>query len=436
MISGIHGAHNKNATITLAGSTIYTNNRNVELNGNTATITAGGTYSITGTLSNGQIIIDSDDSNSVNLILNSATIINTTGTPLFISNAANTIITLTTGTTNVLTDGSSYVFADGEDEPSAALYSQDALTINGTGTLQVNANYKNGITSKDTLTITSGTIAVNAENHALKGKDTITFNGGTLTLYASEDSINAGGDITINDGTFALSCDDDAIHSDAGISITGGTIDISKSNEGIEGTVIDITAGDISIVASDDGLNAAGDEDSSPDYAINISGGDIAIYADGDGIDSNGSITMSGGTVLIHGPTASDNGAIDSDYGFSMVDGTLIGAASKGMLEAPDSESSSQYAVTVTLESSLSANTLFHVESTDGTELFTFAPAKSYQSVIFSLPTLTNGTTYRIYRSGSSTGTKTNGLYSGGTYTPGTLLTTFTISDRITTIKL
>lgn len=143
---------------------------------------------------------------------------------------------------------------------------------------------------------------------------------------------------------------------------------------------------------------------------------------------------MTGGTVLVHGPTARDNGAIDYDYTFQQNGGMLIAAASKGMAQAP-SASSTQNSVVVNLTSTASANTIFRITSQNGTEMFTFSPAKEYQSVIFSLPELTKGATYRIYSGGSSTGSVSNGLYSGGTYTPGQLLGTFTITNTITTVN-
>ena len=129
------------------------------------TITAIGTYNISGTLNNGQIIVDTEDEGTVNLVLNGATINNSTSAPIYVRSADKTVITLADGTQNDVTDGAAYTYDDAEaEEPNAAIFSKDDLTINGGGALTVTANFNDGITSKDDLKITSGVITVNAVN--------------------------------------------------------------------------------------------------------------------------------------------------------------------------------------------------------------------------------------------------------------------------------
>jgi hypothetical protein len=163
---------------------------------------------------------------------------------------------------------------------------------------------------------------------------------------------------------------DDGIHADTKIEIAGGSIEIAKSYEGIESASIDIKAGDILITASDDGINIAGGNDasamggrpgqnsfnSSGGDRLTISGGYIAVIASGDGLDANGSIEMSGGTVIGSGPTGSGNGALDYDGSFAITGGLLVAAGSSGMAQAPGN-GSTQNSVMITFDSSLPAGT-------------------------------------------------------------------------------
>jgi hypothetical protein len=142
---------------------------------------------------------------------------------------------------------------------------------------------------------------------------------------------------------------------------------------------------------------------------------------------------MTGGTVIINGPTRNDNGALDYFGAFEVTGGLLVAVGSSGMAEAP-SASSSQYAVMVNLSSAQSAGTMIHIESQDGEEVLSFVPTKAYQSVVLCSPELGNSSTYVVYAGGSSTGSVTDGLYSGGAYAPGTQVASFSISSVVTTV--
>ena len=142
---------------------------------------------------------------------------------------------------------------------------------------------------------------------------------------------------------------------------------------------------------------------------------------------------MSGGVVLINGPTNSANGSLDYDGSFGITGGVLIAAGSAGMAQAPGN-TSTQYAVTATL-STRSAGTLISLRDEEGNDVVTFAPSKAYQSVILCTPLLEQGRSYTLSTGGSCTGAQENGLYEGGVYSGGTEALTFTISDRITTVS-
>jgi len=206
-----------------------------------------------------------------------------------------------------------------------------------------------------------------------------------------------------------------------------------------------INAGEIYLTTSDDGFNiAAGgvstgggpgrkSVSATSEYSLNINGGYIVVDATGDGLDSNGSIEFIDGTAIVNGPTLDNNGAIDCDGSFNMNGGLLIAAGSSGMAESP-STSSGQYSVLVKFSSKQQAGNLIHIQTNSGEEILSFAPEKSYQSIVYSSPLLQNGSTYDVYLGGSTTGTDKDGLFTDGTYTPGSKYSGFTISGIVTSI--
>lgn len=654
--------------IMLEGDSITLDGSGATIKGNIITITSAGMYSISGALDNGQIIVNTEGNATVKLVLNGADITCSTSAPIYIINAAKTVITLADDTENHIADGGSYIFEDAaSDEPNAAVFSKDDLTINGGGSLIVKANYNNGITSKDDLKITGGSITVDAVNDGIKGRDcigikdgTITLNagddgmqsnndkdsekgfisiegstinisagadgiqaeteilvtggnitissgggstistansakglktgvnitieGGTINIDSADDSIHSNGSIAINGGNITLASGDDAIHADSTLQINGGDVNITKCYEGIESAAITINDGNIRLVASDDGIDADAADDSiqtyvcigggtfyisagadgiqaktkvlisggsitissgggstlspansakgikadldvtiedgtikvdsaddsihsndsitinggqltlasgddgihadstieindgdinitkcyegiessgitindgsirlvSSDDGINaasgnggtampgrpgqdtgdnylyINGGYIVIDALGDGFDVNGPVYMTSGSLIINGPIRNDNGALDYTGVFQMSGGFLIAVGSAGMAQAP-SASSTQDSAALRYSSLQSAGTMVHIQTEDGEGVLTFVPIKAYQSVVLCSPQLKEGVTYIVYSGGSSTGTVTDGLYSGGTYTPGTELGSFTL---------
>jgi hypothetical protein len=283
----------------------------------------------------------------------------------------------------------------------------------------------------------------------LKAGVDVTILGGTIDIDSADDAIHSNDSLTINGGDIVLASGDDGIHSDSTLEINGGELSITKSYEGIESAVLTFNDGTIHIVASDDGINAAGGTgdfgmggwqgpggmESSTDYHTYINGGYIYVDATGDGIDSNGPIDMSGGVVLVIGPTSNNNGALDCMSGFDITGGFLVAVGSSGMAQGP-SETSSQYSVIYNFESSQAAGTTVHLESSDGQDILTFVPTREYQSVVLSSPELENGATYAVYSGGSSSGTVTDGLYSGGTYSAGTEVASFTVSSVVTSAGL
>ena len=263
----------------------------------------------------------------------------------------------------------------------------------------------------------------------LKAESSITIYNGTFNINSADDSIHCDGDITINNGTFTMETGDDGIHADNNLEINNGTIDIAKSYEGLEARYITINGGNIHLTTSDDGLNAANSDSDESIFSLTINNVYIVVDASGDGLDANGSIYINGGTTIVNGPESNNNEALDYDVDFIITNGLLVAVGSAGMADTPSS-SSTQNTINLTV-SSQNAGSMVHIESENGEDILTFAPSKSYQSVIISSPNLKIGETYTAYTGGSSTGTATDGLYNNGTYSGGTEIGSVTIIDKV-----
>ena len=305
-------------------------------------ITTAGEYTLSGTL-NGQVVVNVGDEETVQLYLNNAEITNSRGSAILVQNAEEVIITLNDGTVNTITDGANYANVDESGEPNAAIFSHDDLTVNGNGSLTIQANYADGIQSRDDLKISGGTITITAVDDGLFGNNSFEMKNAVVVITASGDTIHSDGDIIIESGTLTLNSGDDAMHADGTITINDGIINIQNSYEGIEATNIIVNGGTIDIISSDDGINGAGGNDSSgtsgpggrpqdnfsgTQASITINGGTITIEAgtsgNGDGLDANGTITITGGDTVIKTPSSyRDYTDIDYDTSFSLTGGSV-----------------------------------------------------------------------------------------------------------------
>ena len=340
-------------------------------------ISQGGTYALSGTLSEGRVVVDAKGEDVV-LILNGVDLHCSSSSPLYIYKAASAVIELAAGSENRLSDGSGYVFTDARsdaeaEEPNACLYSKADLMIQGSGSLTVEANYKNGISGKDTLRIADASLTVTAVKHGVSGKDCCDLSGVTLTvrcggdalrstndtdadlgwvraadcvmtLTAGNDGIQAetalelsggsyeiasgggsgakssdsakglksGGSLVVNDGSFLLDCSDDAIHADGDLSIGGGSFTIASGDDAIHaGAALAIGGGSIAVTTSYEGLEGK---------TIDISGGELRIVSTDDGINAgggNGSGGFGGGNSF----------AVDSSASLTLRGGYVVIAA-------------------------------------------------------------------------------------------------------------
>ena len=241
--------------ISLKGTSGSCDSDTVNIVDGTITITEEGTYILSGTMTEGMIIVDAEDSDKVQLVLDNVNITCATSAAIYVKNADKVFITTAADSENTLTNGGKYEAID-DNNIDGVIFSKADLTLNGQGTLNIKANAGHGIVSKDDLVLTSGTYQINAEKHGLQGKDCLSIADGTYTIECGEDGLHTGGNLDIVNGTFQIKSGDDGMHADAALTIYNGKIDITESYEGIEGKTIDIIDGDISVVSSDDGLNA------------------------------------------------------------------------------------------------------------------------------------------------------------------------------------
>ena len=226
------------------------------------TITNAGNYKLTGTYE-GQIKVEAADSDMVRLILDNATITNSTGAAINVVEADEVVIYTASGTTNTVSDGSSYSDT-ASGSPDAAIYSKSDLTLAGEGTLKVEGKYEEGIHTTDGLVIASGTLEVTAANTGIKGKDYVDILDGTITVTATKDGIKATNDtdgnrgwVRLSGGTVNISAGDDGFKAERVLEISGGTLNITQANEGIEAQYINILDGTVNVTSSDDGINAS-----------------------------------------------------------------------------------------------------------------------------------------------------------------------------------
>lgn len=304
------------------------------VDGNRITITKAGTYVLSGSLSNGQIIVDATNTDDVRLVLNNVNITCSDSAPIYVNQADKVIISLPDGTDNNLTDQNPSQNSEGEDI-TAVIYSKDSLTFNGSGKLNINANNNDGIATKDTLKITGGNIIIKSIDDGLVAKDKALIRNGSIQIECEGDGVKVtntetntgyfymeGGKLTVKSGN-------DGIQAETSMLITGGEIDIttgggsaeapvqnenefggghggfmpmnpdstdttedSDSIKGLKATsYIDITGGTITLNTYDDSIHA--------NNTIRISNGTISATSGDDGIHADSALEISGGTINI-----------------------------------------------------------------------------------------------------------------------------------------
>ena len=301
----------------------------------------------------------------------------------------------------------------------------DSLFYMESGSLEINSMYDgiNVCGADGGIVIYGGNIKINAPTNGsntsksqtisqkgIKAEGYIQIGNANIEISSADDAIHSNSCISITSGTLSLSSSDDGIHADTSLLICGGDITISKAYEGIEALNIEITGGNLNITSSDDGVNAAGGtQDSSTRFnpwnqsgaqgTLKISGGNIYVNAQGDGLDSNGSVYISGGYIIVEGPTNGGNGALDKGDGancvLSITGGVVLALGTTDM--AINFDSGSQCSALVGISGGKGTT----ISVNDGSN-FTFTASKSFACAVYSSPSMQKGNTYTI-TAGSNT---------------------------------
>lgn len=258
-------SYDKNVVnIKLSGNTAEISGDGAEANGGIVTIKKEGTYIVTGKLT-GQIRVEADENAKVQIVLDNAEITNDDSACILALTADKVFVTSKEGSSNKLSDTGAEYKQDNEDYTvDGVIFSRTDLTLNGAGTLEINAAYKHGVVGKDDVIITDGTYHITAANKGITANDSVRIFDGSFNINSKDDCIHTSnreeagkGYVYIENGDFELSTEDDGIHAETALVIKNGSIDIKKSKEGLEGATVDIENGNINIKASDDGINAA-----------------------------------------------------------------------------------------------------------------------------------------------------------------------------------
>lgn len=418
---------NEAETITLSGTSASTSaSGGVDINGSTIKISAEGVYIVSGTLSDGQIIVEADDAAKVQIVLKDASITSSSSAALYVKSADKVFVTLADGTTNTLANGGSFT-ADGDTNVDGAVFAKDDITFNGSGSLTIDSPAGHGVVGKDDVKFAGGTYTITAAKHGVQANDSVRVAEAdiTVTSGSDKDGIHVSDDADEEEGTesdsffymcsgsLTINASDDGIHADAAVNIEGGTIVINESYEGIEGLSINISGGSTTLTAKDDGLNAAGGNNSSSSQtfgsddwhgggmmneggnngSIVISGGKVHITAGGDGVDSNGSVEITGGYTIVEGPSQGDTSVLDYNSTATVTAGTFIGTGGAGMAQNFSSASQGLIAVSVGNQSAGSKVTL---ADESGSVIAEVTPALDYAVVYISTEDMAQGGTYTL----------------------------------------
>lgn len=436
--------------ITLSDSGITIDGTGAEAAGSQLTITEEGCYLLTGSLSDGSVLVElADDTAKAQLVLDGIDINNSNGPAILIENADKVFITLAEGSQNKVSDGTTHEIGEDENDHDGVIFSHEDISLNGSGSLVVDANYDNGIVGKDDVRITSGNYVITAEGHGIQGKDCIKILDGSFDITTGADGLHSSNDeddtlgyLGVGGGNYSIAAGDDAFHAESALLIAGGTIEINESYEGYEGRSISITGGISNIIASDDGINAATGDNLSDDQGFmgpggaqpnpgaqqnptatptanssgecffEMTGGYLYIKAGGDCLDSNGSFTISGGEVIAECVATGGNGTIDCDSG-AVITGGIVASVGPSDMAQGFSGSSTQASLLLNAQTANTTGKELALVDSSGTILYSFTATSSNRSFVFSSPDLVDGESYSITSDGQTLGTTTAALDSG-----------------------
>ena len=346
----------KAVTIQLNGTSATASSNSVKISGSTVTITEEATYVISGTLTDGMIIVNAEDTAKLQIVLNGVDITGKTSAALYILEADKVFVTLADGTENTLANGGTFTAID-ENNIDAAIFSKQDLTFNGSGSLTVTSPAAHGIVCKDDLVFTGGTYTVNSASHGLDANDSVRISSSTkLTIDAGKDGIHCEntddaslGFIYISDGTMNIEAEGDGISAGAYVQIENGSFDLligggsengSKEHSdnfggfmggghggGRPGEMRPGSSQSSTITTDESATSMKGIKAAN---SLLISGGTFKIDSADDSVHSDVSVTINGGTFEI----ASGDDAIHAEENLTITAGAFNITESYEGLEA------------------------------------------------------------------------------------------------------
>lgn len=443
----------------------------VKVSGSTVTITEAGTYVLSGTLTDGQVIIDAGDEDDVRLVLENASITCATTAPIYAKNADKVIISLPENTESTVTD--TVTGTDGNDALTAAIFAKCDLSVNGTGTLNVNANANDGITSEDKLKITGGVLNITSADDGLVGKDAVLIKNGTVHITASGNGIKSTkseadkGYVYIGGGTMNITAEQDGIQAETSVLISAGEVNVTAgggangeqktgnamfggaqstttdetlSTKGIKAeAALDITGGTVTVDSADDSLHSndsmtvsgggitvkSGDDGLHADNTLTIGDGTIVVEESCEGLEAI-NLTINGGTLTVNasGDGLDSNGALTINGGTVYVSGptgdgngtfdcdgvfTINGGVVLGTGSSGmlKTPTTDSKQNTISVSCTGSAGDTVEVKGADGDTLVSAVAPKSFTNVMFSTPDITEGETYTVYVNGTEAASET-----------------------------
>ena len=333
--------------ITFSGTSIKSTGTGCHIDGKVATIKKAGSYEVTGTLSEGQLIVAASKTDHVSITLNGVSITCPSSAPFYVKSADK--VTLTILGKNILKDGKTYQFASGVTEPDAALYSEDDITFKGSGSLYVTGNYRDGIACKNDIHIEGSTLHVIAADDGIRGKDSIEMTGGNVSVTSLSHGLKTSEDKDTTKGY---------------IKIAGGTLSIDAEGDGFHTT-----------------------------RNITVSGGNTTVKAKNEGIDSDGSFTITGGNFTLFGPKSEKHYIHQCKNGLFLNGGTFIATGSS--LAKTVNSASKQNFVFYKFAKEQEKDTTVKLDKS-GKTVVSFKVSKKYQCIIVSSSKISKGT-YGIY---------------------------------------
>ncbi len=327
--------------ITLADGNIQINGEGAVADGSILTITNQGTYLLSGSLTDGQIVVDTNDSEKVKLILNGVAVTSSESAVCVLNAPKKVIFNSVSGSINIFTDGTDYILPDeeqieGEIYPNACIYSTADLKFSGDGEIYIKSNTGKGINSKDDIEIASGSITVSAADDGIRGNDSVEILGGDITVISGADGIKSSnsetegkGYILVSTGNVNIKSATDALQAETALTISGGIFNLLCANG--------CDTSSMSSTTTDPGVHVPGGPGGRPGGF----GGGMGGMNEGNsqkpdysckGIKSAGDISISGGTFIISTP----DDAVHSDTSIAVSGGKFTIAAGDDGIHAED----------------------------------------------------------------------------------------------------